>query len=128
MLLSILLVFFNFVKVLTLDFIGVMLRLFQTLGIFNDNLHLISAYHVYLENLYLMEKNKEVSFSEDYIVNSELDEKNSIVISDVSFKYFNSDEYILPHFDLTSSAASGFFFCGIIDDPVHKLSGNFKNS
>ena len=100
MLLSILLVFFNFVKVLTLDFIGVMLRLFQTLGIFNDNLHLISAYHVYLENLYLMEKNKEVSFSTNYIVSSELDNKNSIVISDVSFKYFNSDEYIFENLNL----------------------------
>lgn len=99
-LLSILLVFFNFVKVLTLDFIGVMLRLFQTLGIFNDNLHLISAYHVYLENLYLMEKNKSVSFSENFELGAELKDDEAIVISDTNFKYFNSDEYIFKNLNL----------------------------
>ena len=29
---------------------------------------------------------------------------------------------ILPDFPLASSAASGFLFCGIIDDPVENLS------
>ena len=30
---------------------------------------------------------------------------------------------ILPFFPLTSSAISGFLFCGIIEDPVARLSG-----
>jgi len=99
-LLSILLVFFNFVKLLTLDFVGVMLRLFQTLGIFNDNLHLISAYHVYLENLYLMESNKDLSHSENFKLDQELSDDSAIVISNVSFKYFNSSDYIFENLDL----------------------------
>ena len=49
-----------FVKYLTLDFIGVCIRLFQSLGILNNNLHLVTAYHVYLEKLYQLEDNKDV--------------------------------------------------------------------
>ncbi len=101
LLLSILLVFFNFVKVLTLDFIGVMLRLFQTLGIFNENISLITAYHVYLENLYLMEKNKTDSFSHNFQLNADLDKKNAVEIKDATFKYFNSEEYIFEDLNLT---------------------------
>ena len=101
LLLSVLLVFFNFVKVLTLDFIGVMLRLFQTLGVFNENISLITAYHVYLENLYLMEKNKTASFSENFELNADLDNEEAIVVSDATFKYFNSDEYIFQNLNLT---------------------------
>ena len=100
LLLSILLVFFNFVKVLTLDFIGVMLRLFQTLGIFNENISLITAYHVYLEKLYLMEKNKTASYSENFQFNEDLKENEAIVVSDVRFKYFNSEDYIFENLNL----------------------------
>lgn len=99
-LLSILLVFFNFVKVLTLDFVGVMLRLFQTLGVFNDNLHLITAYHVYLENLYSMEKNKTTSNSKNYELGVKLNNDEAINISNASFKYFNDDDYIFKNLDL----------------------------
>ncbi len=101
LLLSILLVFFNFVKVLTLDFIGVMLRLFQTLGVFNQNISLINEYHVYLENLYLMEKNKTASYSENFQVNISLENNKAIVVSDATFKYFNSEEYIFENLNLT---------------------------
>ncbi len=100
-LLSTLLVFFNFVRVLTLDFVGVMLRLFQTLGVFNDNLHLISAYHVYLENLYLMESNKSISYSENFELGHELKPNEAVVLSEVSFKYFNSSDYIFEDLNLT---------------------------
>jgi len=100
MLLSVLLVFFNFAKVLTLDFIGIMLRLFQTLGIFNDNLHLISAYHVYLENLHFIEKNKSISYAKNFHPNSKIDKDSAIVVSDLSFKYFNSDDYIFKNLNL----------------------------
>ena len=52
--------YLDVVKFITLDFIGVALRLFQALGVLNSNLHLVSAYHVYLEKLFLLEKNKEI--------------------------------------------------------------------
>ena len=56
--LGLLISFFDIVRLITLDFIGVALRLFQAIGVVNSNLHLVSAYHVYLEKLFLIEKNK----------------------------------------------------------------------
>ena len=39
--LSVLLIFFNGLKYVTFDFIGILLRLFQSLGIFNKNIHIL---------------------------------------------------------------------------------------
>ena len=50
--LSILLVFFDFLKYLTFDFIGILLRLFQSLGLFNKNIHTVSEFQVYFEKLF----------------------------------------------------------------------------
>ena len=83
LLLSVLLVFFNFVKVLTLDFIGVMLRLFQTLGVFNENISFIKLvlrfssilsfklstfiFSIYIErNLKIIIKGNKIKFSIKY--------------------------------------------------------------
>jgi ABC-type multidrug transport system fused ATPase/permease subunit len=99
-LLSILLVFFNFVKYLTLDFIGILLRLFQSLGIFNRNIHTVSAFHVYLQKLYEIEKNKELIFSENYRLDN-IDEKNSaIIFENVNFKYLGSEEMLFDNLNL----------------------------
>ena len=65
---SILLVFFNFAKVLTLDFIGIVFRLFQSLGVFNSNFHLLNAYHIYTEKLFQIETNKVSSQKENFII------------------------------------------------------------
>ena len=85
-----------FVKYLTLDFIGVCIRLFQSLGILNNNLHLVTAYHVYLEKLYQLEYNKDVVTKENYQLSSNKKNNLSIQIEDVTFKYFNSE---LPIFE-----------------------------
>ena len=75
--LSVLLVFFNFAKLITFDFIGILIRLFQSLGLFNKHLHSVSSFHVYLEKLYDIEKDKEdVNFS-NFQINTNLD-KNSL--------------------------------------------------
>ena len=96
--LSILLVFFNFVKFLTLDFIGILLRLFQSLGIFNRNIHTVSSFHVYLEKLYEIEKNKDLVYSENYILNPE--NQHSVEFQNVSFKYLGSDELLFENINL----------------------------
>jgi ATP-binding cassette subfamily B protein len=85
-----------FVKYLTLDFIGVCIRLFQSLGILNNNLHLVTAYHVYLEKLYQLEDNKDIITKENYQLSSNKKNNLSIQIEDVTFKYFNSE---LPIFE-----------------------------
>ena len=91
-LLSVLIVFFDFMKFLTFDFIGILLRLFQSLGIFNKNIHTVSSYHVYLERLYEIESNKDnINFDNFKLV----DEKNTISaieVKDLSFRYLGMSE------------------------------------
>ena len=53
---SILLAFFNFARILTLDFIGVTLRLFQSLGAITGSINRIVNSQVHIEKFYLMQK------------------------------------------------------------------------
>ena len=87
--LAIFIVLFNFSKSITLDFIGILLRLFQSLGNVNKNLHLVSAFHVYLEKLYYLEKQDiyNVKKSKISIIK---DLENAIEFNNVTFRYFNS--------------------------------------
>ena len=93
--LSILLIFFDFVKFLTLDFIGILLRLFQSLGLFNKKVHLVSSFHVYLEKLYEIEKNKELTFSSNYQYKQDKNSNFAIKFEDVDFKYLGSQDFLL---------------------------------
>ena len=45
-------------SLITLEFIGIMLRLFQTLGNLNTTLNLVFNSHVHLEKTESLEKNK----------------------------------------------------------------------
>jgi ABC-type multidrug transport system fused ATPase/permease subunit len=76
--LSVMLVWFSLQKYITLDFIGILLRLFQSLGLMNKNIHAISAFHVYLEKLYEIEKYKESVYPENYIFDKDLDKDVAI--------------------------------------------------
>ena len=98
--LSILLVFFDFLKYLTFDFIGILLRLFQSLGLFNKNIHTVSAFHVYLEKLYEVEKNKEIISSDNFSINEGLDKDVSLVINNLTFQYLGTDELMFDNLNL----------------------------
>ena len=98
--LSILLVFFDFLKYLTFDFIGILLRLFQSLGLFNKNIHTVSSFHVYLEKLYEVEKNKEVISSDNFSINESLDKDISLVIDSLTFQYLGTNEIMFDNLDL----------------------------
>ena len=98
--LSILLVFFNFGKVITFDFIGILIRLFQSLGLFNKNIHQVSSFHVYLEKLYSIEKNKEDVNSNNFSIDSNLDEKVALEFNNVSFKYLGSEKLMFKNINL----------------------------
>lgn len=101
LILSILLVFFDFVKILTFDFIGILLRLFQSLGVFNKNIHTVSSFHVYLEKLYEIEKNKKFVTASNFIVDTELKEETAIVFKNVSFRYLGSEVEMFQNLNLT---------------------------
>ena len=101
-LVAVLLTSFDVLKSLTLEFIGVSLRLVQTIGVINQNLNMLINSQVHLEKLTLLEEsNKELS-TFTYIKDElNFDDKNSVEIKDVSFKYFLSDQYIFKDLDLT---------------------------
>ena len=102
--LSTLLTFFNFEDILTIEFIGVLLRLFQTLGNFNRSISITTNSHVHLERLHQIDKNKGSSNKGNFLsgfTKEEIEKSNIAVEFDsVSFQYFNSDEYIFKNLNL----------------------------
>ena len=95
--LSILIVFFNVASLITLEFIGIMLRLFQTLGNLNTTLNLVFNSHVHLEKLNLLEKNKNEKKEKSLILNPKLKSDIAIKGESISFKYFGSNENIFEN-------------------------------
>ena len=104
LILALLLAFFDFTDLLTIEFIGVLLRLFQTLGNFNRSISITTNSHVHLEKLHKIDKNKGSSnkqnfknqFSNDELKNSKL----AMKLNSVSFRYFNSKEDIFHDINL----------------------------
>ena len=135
--LSLLISLFENLIFITFDFIGVLIRLFQSLGILNKNVHVLSAYHVYLDNLYKIENNRGDKNIENYL--SEKENNNyAIVMDDVNFKYFNSDSYIFKNLDLkilrnkhtviTGPNGSGkSTLIGLLTGVLYSESGNVKS-
>lgn len=96
---SILLGFSEIAKSITLDFIGVTLRLFQSLGSFTSSMNQIINSHVHIEKFYEMEKNKTTVNKENFKINT--NSKNVAVdMNNVTFSYFNSEENIFENLDL----------------------------
>ncbi|MDA8552578.1 ABC transporter ATP-binding protein/permease [bacterium] len=135
--LSLLISLFENLIFITFDFIGVLIRLFQSLGILNKNVHVLSAYHVYLDNLHKIENNRGDKNIENYL--SEKENNNyAIVMDDVNFKYFNSDSYIFKNLDLkilrnkhtviTGPNGSGkSTLIGLLTGVLYSESGNVKS-
>ena len=90
---AILLTVSSIARSLTLDFIGVMFRLFQSFGGITNSANQILNSHVHMEKFSEMEKNK-ISVHKDNFINEQTDSEYAIKIEDLSFQYFNSDELI----------------------------------
>ena len=84
---------------LTLDFIGVMFRLFQSFGGITNSANQILNSHVHMEKFSEMEKNK-ISVNKGNFINEETNSDIAIRIENLSFKYFNSDEIIFENVNL----------------------------
>ncbi len=82
--------FTNYVKLLTLDFIGVILRLFQSFGTLTSSLTSLVNSQVHIEKFYELETNK----IEQNVDNFKIHNKNTIKVTNLDFKYFNSDIFI----------------------------------
>lgn len=85
--LSVLLALTSYAKTLTLDFIGVTLRLFQSLSNLTTSLNQIINSHVHIEKFYEIEKNKTLKNDNNFKISN----GDIIGMDNVSFKYLNSD-------------------------------------
>ena len=96
---SVLLVFSSLAKNITLDFIGVTLRLFQAIGGFNGSMNKIINSHVHIEKFYELDSNKLLIDKNNFEFNDSVS-KNIIEIENLYFKYFNSEDYIFEDLNL----------------------------
>jgi len=85
--LSIVLGFSTYAKMITLDFIGVTLRLFQSLGNLTSTMNQIINSHVHIEKFYEIDNNKIELNKENFQIHS----ASTIEVSNLDFGYFNSD-------------------------------------
>ena len=90
--------FFNFAKVITLEFLGITLRLVQTIGNANNTLNMLVNSSVHIEKFMEFESNKLEVDENYYKVND--NDTNAVSIKNVDFKYFNSEEYIFENLDI----------------------------
>ena len=97
--LSILLSFENIIKALTLDFIGVTLRLFQQLGAFSSHINNLLNSQIHLKHFSNLDKNRVLMNKGIYANNLEKEQGLSVKIENLNFKYFNSDDYIFKNID-----------------------------
>lgn len=88
----------NFVKTITIDFIGVLLRLFQSLSSLNNGLNLVINSSVHVEELYKLDKTSPSIIENNYQVNRSI--SNAIELENVSFEYLNSEEKIFKNLNL----------------------------
>jgi len=102
--LSIILIFFNGLKYVTFDFIGILLRLFQSLGIFNKNIHILTAFHIYIEKLFEIELNRGMENSKNYVIDkNQTNQDLAVKLQNVDFRYFNSKEDTFTSLNLNIS-------------------------
>ena len=99
LILSCLFVFMRSLAFLTLEFVGIVLRLFQQIGEFNRNIGNVINSHAHLEKLYMVEKNKLLINSENFVLDENLN-NNAITIENVTFKYLGSESNIFENLDL----------------------------
>jgi ABC-type multidrug transport system fused ATPase/permease subunit len=84
---------------ITLDFIGVTLRLFQSLGSLSGSANKIINSHVHIENFHNIDQNKLSVNKENFKIKN-LSDDISISFRNTGFKYFNSEQYIFENLNL----------------------------
>ena len=96
---SVLIISNNFAKSISLDFIGVTLRLFQSLGSVANSLNKIINSHVHIEKFYEMDKNK-LKINKENFSQQKSHPELAVKLENLSFKYFNSEDYIFNNLNL----------------------------
>ena len=86
-------------KLITLEFIGVTLRLVQTLGNLNTSLNALINSQVHIEKLIEFENDQELKLIPANL-DSEMKNNLAVKIENVNFKYFGSTEYMFENLNL----------------------------
>jgi len=89
---------FEISTLVTLEFIAILLRLFQSLGNINSGVGLVVNSSVHVEELYKLDANKPNIKFENYKIDSNID--SAVEINEVDFQYFNSNERIFNNLNL----------------------------
>ena len=98
LILSFLISLTNLINRLTFEFIGVLLRLFQSLSIFTNALNLVINSSVHVDELYKLDKYSPKQYNDNY--KHDTSSSFAMEFKDVSFKYFNSSENIFEDLNL----------------------------
>ena len=80
---------------MTLEFIGILLRIFQSFGSLNNTLTMVLNSSVHLEELYNFENQKETKLSNYRSINE--GSKYAIEFDKVAFTYLRSNEQIFEN-------------------------------
>lgn len=105
-LISIIALYFNDFFNITLPFMGVTLRMFQSLASMSNATTQIVNSHVHLDAFYKLEKFKAATLRENYIISNESSNNIIFEIKDVNFKYLNSDIPIFKELNLNIARGS----------------------
>lgn len=98
-LVSVFMVFFKILENITIEFLGVTLRLVQSLGTLNQSLSKVINSQVHVNEFMKLEQNKLQTRRDCFRINKT--QKNAVQISQLSFKYFNAEEYVFENLDLS---------------------------
>ena len=90
----------SIVELITLEFIGVTLRLVQTLGNLNTSLNGLINSQVHIEKLIEFENDKEIKLK-PLILDIDLKKNSAIEFENVKFKYFGSEEFMFEDLSLS---------------------------
>lgn len=100
-LLSVVSIFFFDSFNITFAFVGVTLRLFQSIGQLSNSINQVVNSHVHIDEFYKIEMSKPKVNKENYVFIDKNTHSNlAIKFSNVGFKYFNSKDYIFKNIDL----------------------------
>ncbi len=87
-----------FITAITIEFIGVLLRLFQSLSTLNNGLNLVVNSSVHVVELYKLDKESPIINISNYTVDESM--AGSVEFKNVEFSYFNSEEPIFDKLNL----------------------------
>ena len=95
---SLLFIFTNLTKTVTLEFLGVTLRLVQTIGALNNSLNMMINSHVHLSKFIELENNKIIERPGYYSIKKDL--INAVELKNIKFKYYKAEEFIFENLNL----------------------------